>query len=221
LSDAAPRPWPAARARRVVTAALGIALVLAGIATTRAVLTARAEFGRGEEADARGDLALARDAYERAARMRVPGLGAPRRALDRLEALAAAASAAGDEASARAALEAERRALLGSRALGVSDPARLARVNARLGELLARADTVGGDEAARRAWHAAALARDEAPAPGWAIAAVAGFGLWVLGGTALALRGLDRALRLRRPALVAVAAIVVGLALFIVGLARA
>jgi len=209
------------RALRAAAAVAGVALVLAAIATTRAVLTARAEIARGDAAAARGDHTLARDAYERAARMRVPGLGAPRRALDRLEAEAAAAGAAGDEIGARAALEAVRRALLGSRALGVSDPARLERVNARLGEIMARGDTVGGDEAARRAWHAAALARDEAPGAGWALAAVGGFGLWVLGGAALALRGLDRELRRRRGALVAVAAIVIGLVLFVVGLARA
>ncbi|HEY3352569.1 MAG TPA: hypothetical protein VGQ83_04925 [Polyangia bacterium] len=218
-------PGPASAARRGLRAAAlagAVVAILGGIAATRAALSARAEQADGDAALGRGDVRLAIDAYERAARLRVPGLASQARALDRLETVAGRAEARGDAATARAALEAARRALYASRAAGVADPARLARLDARLAVLLARADPGPGDEAARRAWHAAALARAEAPAPGFAALAILGFALWAGGGAAFALRGLGPDLRVRpRAAAVAAGAVVAGLALWVVGLWKA
>jgi hypothetical protein len=219
LSDA---PTGRRRALRPAAAVVAVAAVLFGIALTRAAWSARAERARGDAAFARGDVPLAIDAWERAARLRVPGTRLQARALDRLEELAGEALARGDAATGRAALEAGRRALYASRAAGVVDPARRARIDARLAELLAPADPGPGDLAARRAWHAAALARDDAPAPGFALLAVLGFALWVGGAAGFVLRGLGPDLGLRRrAAALAAAAVVTGLAAWVIGLMKA
>jgi hypothetical protein len=197
---------------------VGLAGVALAIVVSRATLTANAELKAGEAALAGGDLTLAIDAFERAGRMRVPGTRTHLRALDRLEALAAPAAAAGDVATARAAYEAVRRAILGTRSLGTPEGERLRRVDARLAELLARADT-GGPPEARRAWHAARLAAPPAPRGSFTILLLVGFGLWVGGAAALALGGIGPDDRLRRgQALLAAAGVVVGLALWLVGL---
>lgn len=221
--SAGPAPaGPGRGALRVAATVAGVLAALLAIATTRVVLSARAEAVRGAAAAARGETRLAIDAFERAGRLRVPLGRTPALALDRLEAIAARADAAGDAATARAALEAARRALLGSRAFGVADPARRARVDTRLAALLGAADAGPEDEAARRAWHAAALARDDAPEAGFALLAVLGFALWVGGAAALALTGLGPDLTLRRrPALLAAAALGCGLVAWVIGLWRA
>jgi len=202
--------------------AVGLLAVLLAIVVSRATMTARAEIRTAEAALARGDVILAIDAFERAGRMRVPGARTYRDALDRLEAIGAPAAAAGDVGTARAAYEAARRAILGTRSLGTPQAERLQRVNARLADLMARADGGGGTPDARRAWHAARLARTEAPRPTFTVVLLLGFGLWVGGGAALALGGIGPDDRLRRgQALLAAAAVVGGLVLWLVGLLRA
>jgi hypothetical protein len=199
----------------------GLVLLVPAIVLTRVMLSSRADLAEGDQAAARGDVSCAVDCYERAARMVGPGSSAPRRALARLDDLAARAQRDGDLALERAALEAQRRALLGSRALWPREPERLARVNARLGELLARGDPAG-DEAARRRWHAARLAASDAPGPAFAVLAVLGFGLWVAAGVALALRGVGKDDRWRpKGALPLGALVVLGMALWLLGLWRA
>jgi hypothetical protein len=202
--------------------AVGLGGLLLAIVVSRATLSAHSELRAGEAALARGDVLLAIDALERAGRMRVPGASTHLVALDRLEAIGAPAAAAGDLATARAAYEAARRALLGTRSLGTPQAERLQRLNARLAELMARADEGGGTPEARRSWHAARLARTEAPRAGFTVMLLIGFGLWVGGGAALALGGIGPDDRLRRwQALLAAAAIAGGLALWLVGLWRA
>jgi hypothetical protein len=209
-------------ALRIAGWALGLGGVALAIVVSRATLTAHAELKAGEAALARGDVTLAVDAFERAGRMRVPGARTHLDALDRLEAIGAPAAAAGDLATARAAYEAARRAILGTRSLGTPQAERLQRVDARLAELLARADQSSGTPEARRAWHAARLARTEAPRAGFTVMLLIGFALWVGGGAALALGGLGPDDRLRRwQALLAAAAIAGGLVLWLVGLWRA
>lgn len=204
-----PRP-----ARRAVAWGAALALALLALAVTRVVASSRTELAAAEQALARGERVLALDAFERAARMSIPGLRSARRALERLEELGDGAAAAGDEAGARAAYEAARRAILGRRALGVPEPARLERINARLAALLARADRDPSDEATRRQWHAARLAQSDAPRAGFALLAVLGFALWVGGGVTLALRPA----RARYWAALAVGG---GLALWLLGVWRA
>jgi hypothetical protein len=207
------------RGVRVAGWVVGLGGVLLAIVVTRAVTTARAELRHGDAALARGDVPLAIDAFERAARMRVPGARAYRHGLDRLEALAARAAAAGDERTARTALEAARRAILVTRSLGTPEAARKQRIGARLAGLLARADSGPESVAAKQAWHAARLAADDAPRPGPTVILLIGFGLWIGGGAALALGGVKSDDRLRRwQTLAAALAIVVGLVLWVVGL---
>jgi hypothetical protein len=209
------------RALRVAGWLVGLGGLFCAIVVSRATLTAHAELKAGEAALARGDVVLAIDAFERAGRMRVPGARTHLAALDRLEAIGAPAAAAGDLRVARAAYEAVRRAILGTRSLGTPQAERLRRVDARLAELLARADQ-GGTPATRRDWHAARLAQTPAPRAGFTVLLLIGFVLWVGGGAALALGGIGPDDRLRRwQALLAAAAIVVGLALWLVGLALA
>jgi hypothetical protein len=183
---------------------VGLLGVLLAIVVSRATMTARAEIRTAEAALARGDVILAIDAFERAGRMRVPGARTYRDALDRLEAIGAPAAAAGDLRTARAAYEAARRAILGTRSLGTPQAERLQRVNARLADLMARADESGGTR------------------PTFTVVLLLGFGLWVGGGAALALGGIGPDDRLRRgQALLAAAAVVGGLVLWLVGLWRA
>jgi len=210
--------WPP----RWVLIAIGMTLALAVVAV-RLVVDARSALHAGEMSEARGDRLEAIRHYQDAVRLYLPASPYVRAALDRLEALVAAAAQAGDGPGVRAALEAERAAILATRSLYVPNGSRLPDIEHRLARLLAatedRSVAPGVSFEARAAWHLERLTRRPGPALPQVLLALAGLGLWVGGAVGFFSKGLDARLRLRRPqAIIASVAFAVGLAMFLVGL---
>lgn len=193
------------------------------IVVVRVAVDSRAALLAGRAAEAAGDLREAIRQYQDAVRMFLPASPFVRGALDRLEALAAAAEKTGDRATERAALEALRAGLLGARSFYTPHADRLARAEPRLSRLLAEIEDPsvdpGASAPARAAWHAARLARRPGPAVGYVILALGGLALWLGAAAGFVSRGLDAGLRLRRGrAIVAGLLFLVGFTMFLTGL---
>jgi hypothetical protein len=173
----------------------------------------------GDAALAANDVKAAITSWRRAARWYAPGAPHVAAAYERLEELAVAAEGHGDDEVALEAWRAIRSSALSTRSFfSPFETERLA-ADARIAVLMAKAD--GGGEA-KRAWHAAALARDEAPNVAWTLMALAGFAAWVGGGFWLATHGWTREdVLVKRTAARSALAIVLGLAAWMVGLALA
>jgi len=152
--------------RRWLLVAVGVALALAVVAA-RLLVDARSALRAGQAAEGRGDRLEAIRHYQDAARLYLPASPYVRGALDRLEALAAAAAQAGDGPSVRAALEAERAAILATRSLYIPYRSRLPDVEQRLARLLAAAEdrsvAPGVSFESRVAWHLERLTRRPGP----------------------------------------------------------
>jgi hypothetical protein len=210
------------RLRRWVMVAVGITLALAAVAA-RLLWDARSNLMAGEHAETRGDRHGAIRHYQNAARLYLPGSPYVRRALDRLEAVAAAASQAGDGPSLRAALEAERAAILATRWLVIPYASRLPTLESRLAQVLAaneeRSVAPGVSFEARTAWHLERLAQRPGPALPHVLLALCGLVLWIGSTVAFIRKGLDEGLRLRRrEAVISSIVFAAGFGLFLLGL---
>jgi len=210
------------RQPRWLLVAVGVALAF-GVVAIRLLVDARRALHAGEMAETRGDRPEAIRHFQDAARLYLPGSPYVRDALDRLEAVAAAAEHAGDGPSVRAALEAERSAILATRSFYIPHRSRLPNIEGRLARLLAAAEersvAPGVTFEARTAWHLERLAHRPGPALAHVLLALAGLGLWVGGAVGFFSKGLDANLRLRHPqAVIAGVAFGLGLAMFLVGL---
>ena len=173
----------------------------------------------GDAALAANDVKTAITAWRRAARWYDPGAPHVGAAYQRLEELAVAAEGHGDDAVALDAWRAIRSSALSTRSVYAPFERERLAADARIAALMAKAE--GGGEA-KRAWHAAARARDEAPRIGWTLVALAGFAGWVGGGFWLATRGWTREDTLvKRTAARSALAIVLGLVAWMLGLALA
>jgi hypothetical protein len=208
--------------RRWLLVAVGVALALVVVAG-RLLVDARSALHAGQAAEGRGDRLEAIRHYQDAARLYLPASPFVSDALDRLEALAAAAAQAGDGPSVRAALEAERAAILATRSLYIPNGSRLPDIEHRLARLLAaaedRAVAPGVSFEARAAWHLERLTRRPGPALAHVLLALSGLVLWVGSVVGFCSKGLDAKLRLRHPqAIIAGVTFVLGLAMFLVGL---
>jgi hypothetical protein len=206
-----------------------VAIVLAGLGALaiRVVIEGRGALAEGDAAVAAKRSLDAIDAYETAARWYLPLAPHVDDAYAKLRSL----TASEDPATALAAWRAIRSAAHATRGLWTPHADDLAAADAAIAKLSARdpgAGRVGektaapDDEATREAWQRARLARDGRP--GTATAVVGGLGilLWLVGAWVLVRRGLTRTgAWIRRPALSAGAAILVGLALWLVGLYNA
>jgi hypothetical protein len=204
------------------------AVVLAGLGalSIRVVVEGRASLAAGDDAMARGKQAEAIRAFEASARWYLPLAPHVDDAYARLSAIARSE----DRRIALAAWRAIRSAARATRTLWTPHADDLAKADAAIAKLAA-ADPEGAplgdpgvpeDLAAREAWQQARLSRDARPSVG--AAALAGFGilLWVGGAVVLARRGVDTGGSLvRRPALGAGVAIVVGLVCWAAGLYNA
>jgi len=196
-----------------------------GVIVTRVFYDGRAALAAGDAAIAKGDVDGAISGWRRAARWYAPGAPHVIDAYDRLETFAREAEARGNRAGALAAWRAIRSSVVATRSFYTPFPARLAAADERIAALMA-ADEVAADpkkdEAAARAFHAALLARDDSPKLSWTILALAGFAAWVGGGFWFARRGVGADDKLvRREAIRAGVAIVVGLAAWMLGLYNA
>jgi hypothetical protein len=204
-------------------------LVLAGLGALaiRVVASGRAQLAAGDDAMARGKPAQAIRAFEASARWYLPLAPHVDAAYDRLRALATSE----DPRTAIAAWRAIRGAARATRTLWTPHADDLATADAAIAKLAAAdpegaaVETAGeqpADVAAREAWQRARLARDSRPSTGAAVLAGLGVVLWVGGTLVLARRGISTSGRLvRRPALAAGAAIVVGLVCWFAGLYNA
>jgi len=208
--------------RRWLLVAVGVALALVVVAA-RLLVDARSALRAGQSAEGRGDRLEAIRHYQDAARLYLPASPYVRSALDRLEAVAAAAAQAGDGPSVRAALEAERAAILATRSLYIPHRSRLPDVEQRLARLLAAAEdrsvAPGVSFESRVAWHLDRLTRRPGPGLACVLTAMAGLVLWVGSAVGFCSQGLDEKLRLRQPyAIIAGVTFIVGMALFLAGL---
>lgn len=208
--------------RRWLLVAVGLALAVVVVAV-RLLYDSRGALHAGEMSETRGDRPEAIRHYQDAARLYLPASPYVRDALDRLEALAAAAAQAGDGPSLRAALEAERAAILATRSLYIPNGSRLPDLERRLARVLAatedRSVAPGVSFEARTAWHLERLARRPGPALAYVLLALVGLALWVGSAIGFVSRGLDARLRLRRPhAVIAGITFALGLAMFLIGL---
>ena len=209
------------------TAALWAALValFLGVVVARLLWSSRAELREGEQRLAQGDEGGAVERLGRAARLRAPGNPFSARALELLEETAVRAEQRGDRAAALVAFRELRSAILAARGLDEPHHDLRLRADARIAALSAALESPAvdpaADEAARARWHAARLARDESPSPGWSLAALLGLGGWLACAVALLRRGLDERLRLRPEGAGWALGIAAGFALFLVALARA
>jgi hypothetical protein len=190
--------------------AVAFVCLLLAIVAARVVWSSRGEWRAAVAAT--GDDEIAH--LGRAARLYAPGNPYSRRAVEKL-----AAIGRGDSARALAAWRELRSACLATRSFYTPHRALLDEANARIAELMAAADPSQPDA---RAWHAARLAQDESPSVAWTLLALAGLALWIGSAIGLLLRGIGDDDRLQpRRALAWALALVVGLALFFLGLARA
>jgi len=204
----------------LVAGGLALALVVVAI---RLLVDSRIALRAGEMSETRGDRLEAIRHYQDAARLYLPASPYVRAALDRLEAVAAAAAQAGDGPSVRAALEAERGAILATRSLYIPNGSRLPSIEHRLARLLAatedRSVAPGVSFEARAAWHLERLARRPGPALAHVVLALVGLVLWVGSAIGFVSKGLDARLHLRRRyAMIAGVAFAVGLSMFLLGL---
>jgi hypothetical protein len=210
------------RQPRWLLVAVGVVLAF-GVVAVRLLVDSRRALHAGEICETRGDRIEAIRHYQDAARLYLPASPYVRQALDRLEAVAAAAAQTGDGPGVRAALEAERAAILATRSFYIPNRPRLADIEGRLARLLAAAEdrsvAPGVSFEARTAWHLERLARRPGPALPHVLLALAGLCLWVGGAVGFFSKGLDAKLHLRRPqALIASVSFAVGLAMFLIGL---
>jgi hypothetical protein len=195
----------AARFARHLKSALKAAamvLIVLALIVVRVVWSSRAEWRAAGGEDRIVHLG-------RAARLYAPGNPYSRRALD---ALADAGRAGSLEA-----WQEVRSSILATRSFYTPHPELLAEANDAIAQMMAQKDGKMS-----RAWHAARLAQDEAPSVGWSLVAIFGLFSWIGAAVAFILWAIDADDRLRpRLALLLSLSLLVGLALFFVGLARA
>jgi hypothetical protein len=206
--------------RQVVIVLLGVAAAL-GVIVVRLLVDARGAYRNGAAAEERGEISEAIRYYLDAGRLYVPGSPFTRNALDRLDAIGIAQVTKGDYATARAAFEAERAALLGTRSFYTPYADRLPSLERRLSRLLAAAEDRASPAtfAERAKWHAERLAERPRPQNPMVLLALLGLAMWVASAVTFFHKGVDANLALRRtPAMLASAAFLVGLALFLISL---
>jgi len=205
---------------------LGIVLVMILVLSVKVLVSSRAELADADRASSAGELETAITHYRRAARWYLPIQPYADRALDRLMEIGAAAETDEDPVLALASYRSVRAALMSSRSLWIPDSDRLHQADERIAELMARSEVPAVDahlsEEARADTYLAMLETDRDPAAGWALLALLGFGLWILGAYGVFTKGLDQDDRfidveLRKWG----SAFVVGMGLFVLGLSLA
>jgi hypothetical protein len=202
----------------------GVALVVVSAVWLKVALESRAEVAAGAAAEAAGDREAALMHYRRAVHWYSPLSGAVERAVAAMEAMARAAEAAGDRVFALDAWRDLRSSLYAIRHVVIPYESELRASEERIAALLATTPaTIAEDRdkpaATRNAEVLALLRRDNAPGVVWSLVLLLGFAVWVGGVFWFILRAIrdDESLDVRRAA-VSGATVVVGFALWVVGL---
>lgn len=211
--------------RSLLRALLVVALLLAAIAI-RVVTGAKAELEVADRHAQEGDLDAAIVHYRRAARWYAPLSPYHVRALAALARIGGQAEQGGEVERALSAYRAVRSAILSTRSFYVPEPGRLDAANKRIAALMAglpppQMDAGKSREQLERE-HLALLEQDPDPKLGWTLLLLFGFASWVTGAFTFTLRAIDAEDRfVRSEALRWGAMIVVGFALFVLGMALA
>jgi hypothetical protein len=201
-------------------------VILTSVIVCRVLLESSRELRAGDDAESRRDLADAIRHWRRAAHGYLPGNPFCSRAFDRLESTAVRAEGQGMPEVAFTAWRAVRASSLATRWIVVPERDRLERANRHLARLLSEmprpAEDRDRDPARLREEHLSRLNEDPAPEPAWVITLGIGFALWLAGTFAAARMGWDADDRIqKRPLALSIAAVAVGIALFLLGVARA
>jgi hypothetical protein len=208
--------------KRARTVAL-VGLVLFAVVVGRVLWSARSELRAGEAALDRGRTEEAIGHLRRAGHWYAPGNPWSTEALERLVFVARRAEMRGDLDTALRAYRAVRTSILGTRSFYTPHPAKLHAANRRIARIMARLPRPPEDEGKPYARlveeHLALLERDDSPSALWSIVMLAGFAAWILAAFRIVRRGLDADGRIvARPLLGWAGVLVVGLAVWIVGL---
>lgn len=210
-----------AKALRIGARFCAVGGVLLAVLAVRAVTASRAELARGDYARERGDLDAAILSYRRAGRWYAPGNPYVTEALDRLALIATEAQDAGDPERSLLAWRALRGAIQSTRSFYTPHRDRLERAESAIVEGTAALAEPAARRAARRRAREV-LDRPERPLMIWTLVLLVGWLAWTGGAFAFVMLALDEEDRLRpKPARLWGTVIVVGLGLFIIGMALA
>lgn len=203
-----------------------IALILAVVASGRVLIEGARELRAGDDARARGDASDAIRRWRRAAHWYLPGSPFCAQAYQRLEDAALAAETQGRAEVAFSAWRAIRASALATRWLVIPQRDRLERANRHIAAILSEMPQPPEDRTRDRARvreeHLSRLNEDHAPEPAWVVMLAIGFAMWLGAAAWAAKRGWnDRDEIQTRVLLMAGALLVVGMALFLLGVARA
>ena len=214
-----------ALARTLLRTVAVLALIFAAI-TVRVVTSAKAELEIATRHDKEGDVEAAVVHYRRAARWYAPLSPFHVQALSALDRIARQAEQKGDVELALSAYRGVRSAILSTRSFYVPERGRLRAADKRIAALMAGLPPPQMDAGKSREQieleHLALLEHDPDPKLGWTLVLLLGFGAWVGGAFAFTLRAIDAEDRfIGAQALRWGAVIVVGFALFVLGMAMA
>lgn len=210
---------PAARA-------LGIGAVVLSLLVVRVLSFAREELAQGDALVAQNDLDGAIVQYRRAARWYAPASPYYVSALERMAVLGRDAEAKGETERALRAYRGVRAAIMSTRSFYLPEPARLHAADERIAALMAEQPAPGMDAGKSkdqiRREHLALLTRVPEPSVLWTVVLLVGFFSWVFAAFAFSVRAVDQHDRWVLPqARKWGAIIVVGFALFVLGMALA
>lgn len=202
-----------------------VAAIVLSAFVVRVVTSSASELSLGEQYQKHGELEAAVVHYRRAARWYAPGSPYHVRALSALSGLAATAEGAGDRELALSAYRAIRSGIMSSRSTFTPEADRLAAANGRIADLMASyppppMDAGKSREALRRE-HLALLSESRDPKLGWTLMLLLGFALWVGAALVFTVRAVDGDRWVEQEARRWGALVVVGLVMFIAGMALA
>jgi hypothetical protein len=205
---------------------LAIVGVVFAVLTVRVVTSARAELAEASRLERSGEIDFAIVHYRRAAGWYAPGNPYVADALAALARIGEAAEAQGDAPRALAAWRGIRGAILSTRSVYTPHQAPLAHANERIATVMASLDPppmdAGKSPEELRAEHLALLRATHRPSVPWTLVLLAGFLTWVSGAWLFAMKGIDDEGRVRpRSARLWGSTVIVGLGLFVLGLALA
>lgn len=200
------------------------AIVLSAF-VVRVVTSSSSELSLGEQSEQRGELEAAVGHYRRAARWYAPGSPYHARALAALAQVGAAAEKDGDLELALSAYRAIRSGIMSSRSVFTPERERLTAANGRIADLMASYPPppmdAGKSREQLRQEHLALLSADHDPKLGWTLLLLLGFALWVGSALAFTVRAIDGDRWVPKEMRRWGALVIVGLAMFIAGMALA
>lgn len=165
-----------------------------GVLAGRAFWEGRTALSKGQKAIADGDGEAAVRWLRRSARWYVPLAPHVATAYDTLEDVALAAEEAGDSELALAAWTGIRSSVRATRSFYTPFAARAELADGKIAQLMAAKEVAispDKDLVERESWHLSLLKKDSMPSVGWSIVALLGLAMWIAGGFAFALRGVD------------------------------